>query len=337
MDHTQDIAGFLEHWERVGGERSAGASDHGQAVQVMTVHKSKGLQFPVVIVPDARMSSGTNHGELFWIDPGTAVPELEVALIRESKLSRGAELPELMEEEGLRTLDAMNLLYVAFTRAEQRLYALVPNATDVVNKGLMDFVATHPDLVSAAGESEPPRRTKHAPASETFKVPSLETGIPTLTIRLEAPADWDPADPDPYRSFGTAVHAVLARTRTAADLPTAFQHAIASGDLSAEQADRLVRLLGPMIGSPSLEPWFAPHLDVRAEATLITADGHSLRPDRLVIDGGRVRVLEIKTGKPLPDHEEQVRTYLDLLRELGHTDVEGAVWYLSDGQLRPVA
>jgi len=337
MDHTQDIAGFLEHWERVGGERSAGASDHGQAVQVMTVHKSKGLQFPVVIVPDARMSSGTNHGELFWIDPGTAVPELEVALIRESKLSRGAELPELTEEEGLRTLDAMNLLYVAFTRAEQRLYALVPNATDVVNKGLMDFVATHPDLVSAAGESEPPRRTKHAPASETFKVPSLETGIPTLTIRLEAPADWDPADPDPYRSFGTAVHAVLARTRTAADLPTAFQHAIASGDLSAEQADRLVRLLGPMIGSPSLEPWFAPHLDVRAEATLITADGHSLRPDRLVIDGGRVRVLEIKTGKPLPDHEEQVRTYLDLLRELGHTDVEGAVWYLSDGQLRPVA
>ena len=92
-----------------------------------------------------------------------------------------------------------------------------------------------------------------------------------------------------------------------------------------------------MMASPELAPWFAPDLDVRAEAALITAEGKSIRPDRMVVDGDHVRVLEIKTGKPSPAHEEQVRTYLELLRELGHTHVEGAVWYLTNGELRPVA
>ncbi|MBL7939515.1 MAG: UvrD-helicase domain-containing protein [Flavobacteriales bacterium] len=335
-DHTQDIGGFLEHWDRSGGERSTATPEQGQAVQVMTVHKSKGLQFPVVIVPDARMSSNTNHGELFWVDPGEAVPELEVALIRESRTSRGAELPEMIEEDGLRTLDALNLLYVAFTRPEQRLYAFVPDGTDAVTKGLIEFITANEQLVRPGGSVEPPRKKRSTEAAGPLFDITADHGPPTLTIRFEAPDDWDPADPDPRRAFGTAVHETLAATRTADDLPRSLQRAVSAGDLTEEQSAALLRHLGPRINSPDLAPWFAPHLDVRAEATLITADGHSLRPDRLVFDGDRVRVLEFKTGAPSQAHEHQVRAYLDLLRQLGHREVEGAVWYLSDGRLHPV-
>lgn len=337
MEHAQDIGGFLEHWERSGGERSAAAPDQGQAVQVMTIHRSKGLQFPVVIVPDARMTANTNHGELFWIEPGAAVPELDIALVRENALSRAAELPELLEEEGLRTLDAMNLLYVAFTRPEQRLYAFVPKANDAITKALLEFVTEHPSLSTMDEKAEPPRKARAQDTAEPLKDVSGGNVLPNLTIRFEAPADWDPSDPDPHRAFGTAVHAVLEATRTAADLPQALAHAVALGDLTAEQAEQLQRSLGPVIASPALEPWFAPHLDVRAEATLITAEGKSLRPDRLVIDGDRVRVLEIKTGRPSGTHADQVRRYFGLLRELGHHHVEGAVWYLGNGRIDPVA
>jgi hypothetical protein len=92
-----------------------------------------------------------------------------------------------------------------------------------------------------------------------------------------------------------------------------------------------------MISTPELSPWFAPHLDVRTEATLINALGHSLRPDRLVLEGDRVRVLEIKTGRPSEMHAGQVRTYMDLLHALGHERVEGSIWYLTDGRIIPVA
>ena len=336
MEHAQDIGGFLDHWERSGGERSTAAPEQGQAVQIMTVHKAKGLQFPVVIVPDARMAASGNHGELFWIDPGAAVPELEVALVRENKLSRGAGLPELVEEEGLRTLDALNLLYVAFTRPEQRLYAFVPEASDPVTKALIEFMTLNASLVAANDGREPPRKTRTTHAPEQLKDVCGGQALPNLTIRFEAPEEWDPTDLDPRRAFGTTVHDVLAATRTAHDLSASLAQAVRVGDLTETQAQALERSLGPMMTSPALAPWFAPHLDVRAEATLITADGNSLRPDRLVIDGDRVRVLEIKTGKPSPAHADQVRSYLDILRQLGHANVEGAVWYLVDGELQPV-
>jgi ATP-dependent exoDNAse (exonuclease V) beta subunit len=334
MDHAQDIGGFLEHWERSGGDRSTAPPADDRAIQVMTVHKSKGLQFPVVIVPDARMSGGVNHGELFWVDPGSAVPELHKALIRDNKTSRGAELPELIEEEGLRTLDALNLLYVAFTRAEHRLYAYVPAATDAVTKGLAEFVRTRPEIAEAAEDAEPAEPTPAA----TIAGPLIDVSSgnrPELTMRFEAPEDWDPAAPGTQRAYGTAVHAVIAATRTTEDLPKALERAVAIGDLSEKEAATLLLELEPMISSPELRPWFESGSEVYPEAALITADGQSIRPDRMLVEGDRIRVLEIKSGKPSPAHEEQVHSYLDLLREIGHTNVDGTLWYL-DGQLRTV-
>ncbi|MBK7114166.1 MAG: UvrD-helicase domain-containing protein [Flavobacteriales bacterium] len=335
-DHGPDIGGFLEHWERSGGERSTAAPDHARAVHVMTVHKSKGLQFPVVIVPQASMSGGPSHGELFWIDPRSAIPELDVALIRESKVARAAELPELVEEEGLRTLDALNLLYVAFTRAERRLYALVPDEKDVVTKALAAFVASHEALAVTPDNEEPPpqRRSQDAPIA-LRGVAGL--GASPATIRLEAEQDWDPMDPNTHRAFGTTIHTALEETRVPADLEVALLRAVQRGELASSQVAPLLARLFPMLHSDALAPWFAPHLDVRAESTLIDKDGHSLRPDRLVFDGECVRVLEFKTGKHASAHEDQVRRYLHLLRELGHSNVEGAVWYLFDDRLHPVS
>lgn len=336
-EHGQDIAGFLEHWERTGGERSTTATDHGQAVQVMTVHKSKGLQFPVVIVPDARMTVTGTRGNLFWVDPGDAVPELDIALIRESAISRAAELPELKEEEDLRILDALDLLYVAFTRPEQRLYAFVPHSNDAVTRGLLDFVATHGELARSPNMHETPRSSRVAHATSALRDVTPAGSPPDLTIRSEASRDWDPEDPDPFRGFGNAVHAALAETRIPEDLGPALRRAVDRNELTAEQAAGLHDRLGSMISTPELSPWFAPHLDVRTEATLINARGHSLRPDRLVLEGDRVRVLEIKTGRPSEMHAGQVRTYMDLLRAMGYERVEGSIWYLTDGRIIPVA
>lgn len=335
-NNAQDIGGFLEHWERKGGERNAGASGSATAVRIMTVHKSKGLQFPVVIVPDTRMTGGKNHGELFWVDPGAAVPELDVALVRDNKTLRNAGIPELVTEEGLRILDEMNLLYVAFTRPEQRLYAYVPDSNDPMNKALIEFINTSPDLVSDRGSAEKPRRTTLAAPSEPLINVTSGGDLPALTIRFEAPEDWDPEAPETHSAFGTAVHAVLASSRTMDDLPMAITRSVAAGDLTSAQAELLLRTLGPRIQANDLAPWFAPLADVRSEAALITSDGNSIRPDRMLIEGDRIRVLEIKTGNPSDDHTDQLRGYFELLRELGHVHVDGAIWYTATGAFIPL-
>lgn len=338
VEHGQDIGGFLEHWVRSAGDRSVAPPEHGQAIQVMTVHKSKGLQFPVVIVPNACMASTGNHGELAWIVPGDAIPDLPVALVKEGKAIRSAELPELVEEEALRALDAMNLTYVAFTRPEQRLYALVPGkAGDAITLGLRDLIDREGDGTTyTSGERTGPWKSRKEEDQHFLDDVSSPDALANVTLRFEAPDDWDPADPDPYRAFGNAVHAVLERVHAPTDLQAAIAEVAARGMLPGNAAGALQEELDTLLSSETVRGWFAPGLEVRNEATMITPEGKALRPDRVVLDGERVRVLDIKTGKAQETHHDQVREYMHHLRALGHADVEGALLYVRSGTLENV-
>lgn len=333
IEHAQDIGGFLEHWDRGGGDRSTAMSEGTDAVQVMTIHKAKGLQFPVVIVPDARMTSNRSHGELFWVTPGEAVPELSEALVKESKALRDIGLPELEEEQALRELDALNLLYVAFTRAEQQLHILVPPGTDPVTKALIAFAEENGHLFNGVVQAAPERQR--------------EIPVPTVVLRDVTThgqgAPWrirtngeEAGTTSEERRYGTAVHDLLAGIRVVEDVPRAVVTMVERGGLDPSQADALTVQLMSALSSPPLDRWFRATSGVRAEATIITADGSSLRPDRIAEDADGMHVLEIKTGKPSDAHRTQLRGYLDTLRAMGHVQVDGLLWYLASGTTEPV-
>ena len=336
-DHGQDIGGFLEHWERAGENRSVDPPDNGQAIQVMTIHRSKGLQFPVVIVPNTCMSSKGDLGDRIWIAPGDAVPELNVALVRSGKALRELELPELEEEAALSVLDSLDLLYVAFTRPEQRLYAKVHEyGADGITRELLRFLEANAGDRLIDGERTGPWKKRRSLEMEFLKeVTDGSTGSP-IAVRFEAPREWDPADPDPFRSHGDLVHDLLARVIGARDLVTTLKKAVLQGELSEEMAAALEEKLLPMITSEDLAPWFKPGLIVRSERTIITSKGNALRPDRVVIEGDVVRVLDIKTGKPYEEHVEQVAGYMQRLKELTGLKVEGALLYVRDGALQQI-
>jgi ATP-dependent exoDNAse (exonuclease V) beta subunit len=337
-DNGQDIGGFIAHWERTGGQRSIAPPEHGQAVQVMTVHKAKGLQFPVVIIPQISMSSRGNHGERHWIEPGGAIPELAVALVREAKDLNEAELPELKEENELRLLDLLNLTYVAFTRPEQRLYGMLSeSAMDAVSRGLLAYMDAHgTEGALELGARHAPWRSRTAMPSEVLNDVSSGDAMGSLVLRFEAPEDWDPEDPDPKRSFGNAVHYVLERVLVPEHLEAAIAEAVDTGMLTSEASATLTAELKTLLDSPSVRPWFDPRSVVRTEATIITAEGNALRPDRVLFDEGLVRVLDIKTGRPDAAHHDQVRAYMERLAQLGHPRVEGALLYVRQGILETV-
>lgn len=336
--HGQDIGGFLEHWSRSGHRRSVDPPENGQAIQVMTIHKAKGLQFPVVIVPDVCMSSKLQHGELIWIAPGEAVPELDIALVNKGKALREAKLPELEEEDQLNMLDSLDLLYVAFTRPEQRLYAKVQvsGADDITNKLLAFMDENGRDGKLMDGERTGPWKERSPSMVESLIDVAGDTKELPLSIRYEAPEEWDPADPDPFRAFGNVVHELLAQVNAANDLDQAIALAVIQGEITEELGEKLQRKLSPIIGSEAFKPWFGEGNKVLSERTIITSGGTALRPDRVVIDGDVVRVLDIKTGKPYPDHADQVQEYMRRLKELTGKRVEGALFYVREGSLLPL-
>ena len=336
--HGPDIDGFIDHWKRSGSNRSVAPPENGQAVQVMTIHKAKGLEFPVVIMPNASMTTRGDGQERLWVDPRPAVPDLDAALVRDSKMLQESGVTELQVEMGLRHLDALDLLYVAFTRPVHRLYAFIPeDAADIVSKGVMNYMNIHGSEGSLTiGERHPLTSAHHRQDAITLRDVSTPDAPLPMTMRWERPEDWVPGSSDPYRAHGRTVHAVLARIRTPHDLPDAISAAVRDGELPAEEAsllhDRLAQLrAGEQVGS-----WFAPGPDVRTEATIIDEQGTAWRPDRVILDHDLVRVLDIKTGQPREEHDEQVAGYMSLLKRMGHARVEGALLYVRTGELRPV-
>lgn len=339
------IGDFLEHWERKGVERAVQLPAANDTVQVLTIHKAKGLQFPVVIVPFTDMAGRQRDADGIWIAPGDLVPELPAALVRFSSL-RDMQVPEIDEEERLRRLDDLDLLYVAFTRPEQRLYALVPDIKkidaekkqkDPFGVELLEFVRDHGSEVYETGEATSPWKGKSTDGAGSDQWMALSAGVPTqphravVAIRREAPEEWSAHDPDPFRSFGRQVHAILERVAVPGDLERALGQAVAHREVGREMGIALHAKLSALLALPEVAPFFRPGLHVRSEATLIDQYGQAHRPDRIVMDGERTRVLDIKTGHRSEHHHEQVRTYVRLLREVDGGEVSGHLLYLGDG------
>jgi hypothetical protein len=155
-------------------------------------------------------------------------------------------------------------------------------------------------------------------------------------VRKDAPEQWDPADPDPFRSYGKAVHAILARVRVASDLPAAIAAEAEAWAFTPDEREDLQRRLAHLLELPAIQPFFAERVRVRNEVTIIDEKGDAHRPDRIVNDGMATRVLDIKTGDRSRDHKDQVLRYADLLRELGEQQVSAYLFYVREGIVEEV-
>ncbi len=333
-----DLSGFLEHWDRAAMNRSIGGTPGAGAIQVMTVHKAKGLQFPVVIVPEAGKSSRGGMGERIWIVPDPALQGPPSALVKKTTALTDLGIPELVEEDRLSKLDELDVLYVALTRPEQRLYVSVSGeGNDFLAKALREHLDLALGEVWSAGQRSPKVAKEKSPTAKariTFELtPAAPQGERTLAIRREAPEDWDPADPDPYRSHGRAVHAMLARVHTPKDLPEAIAMESVSWGLEPVTSEAIGKHLAILLAKPELAPFFRDGLEVHTETTLLDAQGNAVRPDRIVRESDQLRILDIKTGEPTEQHKQQVRNYAVLLQEVEGRPVVGYLLYIRSGEL----
>lgn len=331
-----DLPGFLEHWERTARKRSVGGPAGADAIQVMTIHKAKGLEFPVVIVPEAGKKPNGAGSERIWISPEPPVEGLPVALVGMRKmLSTELAVPEMQEEEELARLDELNVLYVALTRPVERLYISVQDGGEETwAAALCGHLGLNAGDTWTDGKREAPlsQPAGAAPAALGLR-PAAVQGERQWWIRQDAPEEWDPADPDPFRHHGKAIHAVLARVRTVNDLPGAMAREGNSWGLPPETADRIARHLAALLDRPDLAPFYGAGLQVHTETALLDPQGHLARPDRVVDDGEELRVLDIKTGRPSGKHREQVRGYVRLLQEVEQRPVKGFLLYVQPGEV----
>ncbi|WP_338768639.1 UvrD-helicase domain-containing protein [Bernardetia sp. ABR2-2B] len=134
---NDNLLDFLEHWERKKGRISISSPEGGAALRVMTIHKSKGLEFPVVIMPFADWKvtpRGTSQLWVEWEDNPIAPDLSTMILSMRDSMKDGIFSENYKKEWSLNFIDAINNLYVGLTRPTEKLFILTKEVSKLENK-----------------------------------------------------------------------------------------------------------------------------------------------------------------------------------------------------------
>ncbi len=333
---------FLDWWKKNRNTLSIVVAEGIDAVRVMTIHKAKGLQFPLVILPFAQ-EMRKNTRKYIWVelDPSVA-PGLDIAILPAEKGMESTTFGHLYVDERQKSmLDLVNILYVAMTRPGERLYILSkfsPKKKEEPDSlpTFFDFFLKHEGIwVEGQPLYEFGKRVNHSPGSLPGKLNTVQSGYAIssdwrqkIKIRLRAPQMWDMEQPTAKSQWGTRVHTLLSWIKTGNDVSAALEKGIFTGLIEKTDRENLEKRLWSVIRNPEMERFFSDAVVAKREAEILTPEGSFYRPDRVVIDGDRVTILDYKTGKPRLGHADQIKTYAGHLAAMGYSQIDRVLVYL---------
>lgn len=350
-----DLDLFLKEWENKQKDLCIAPPEGSDSVRVMTVHKSKGLEFPMVIVPYAEdIVLSRSQGSL-WCVPDARGTKLEsvadtaYSVNRSSILAQTLFSKDYLEDTAMQYVDNINVLYVALTRPKKGLKIIAtPSASGKIDNMadlLREYVEKEESGFTPCGsvwrKGEPydfhsVSRTAGQDRMELSDYPSFAPGK-RMRSRSDATDYFSPEGETGYaassRLRGKVLHDILSGVRTREDIPAAVGKACLSGNLPMDQKDAVLSLLlSKTAGRPE---WFSvPEESVLNEVSLFDGRGGVRRPDRVVVTGDSVYVIDYKFGQKEAKYQKQVRDYMWLFRKMGYKGIKGYLWYVleEDGE-----
>lgn len=386
MDALQDyvslngnsLRGFLKHWENVNPSISSPSS--GNSVRIMTIHKSKGLAFPYVILPFVENIT------LYKVDSQWCVPDLagtslsgvaegvyDVMLSSNSEATLFAR--HYKEERFLQQVDNINTLYVAMTRPAFGLDIIAQKPSEKFLKAdtlefsdfsqLLYFYARKIHLPLQEDQktvcfrygtmvnfNDVRESDKEAvdifPITEGEEYPSIALNIDvdegavhergrlkfsadSLDFFLE---DGHAGGMTSKRLKGVILHDVLSRVVSEDDVETSVRMAVNSGELSEDEYDDAMNLLSERLADVRDRGWFSPGDGyVLNEASVMNSDGRIYRPDRVVVKGNNVEIIDYKFGEPDQRYHRKMMLYAQMWKNMGDYDVSAFLWYVTSGEV----
>lgn len=359
-----DGPAFLRRWnDKISTSSIPSSSQDG--IRMMTVHTSKGLQAPNVFIPfcDWAFEADMQNSKLWCDIEGVRTESGEPALMPvplSSTLNETPLRPQYELEHHMQRIDNLNLLYVAFTRAAERLF-IYASENSPFGSFCGDYEAGSLFWDTPAKSQGEAKKVNPTEPFSFRGVESIPASCYSTTSHIEFRQSqdsrtygWDMAanltqEPDvDRRVFGTICHDILSSIGvypSVADAEQAVRDAVErtylQGHIPTEALrDEALALLVDTVTSPDMQPYFTGSWRVLCEETILFQDVHhqlcDRRMDRVLWDGDRAIVLDYKFGHDDPKYDRQVRQYMQICRAMGASTVEGYLWLANDRKLQPV-
>ncbi len=335
--HRNDSNEFLEWFDEQDKLSTATASDQ-DAVQLMTIHKAKGLEAPIVIYP---VLIPRNHNTVeLWVNIEDKSLEVPASMVKLNNKTHTLFDDAYNEERKKAEMDDLNVLYVALTRPKEKLLIYCeqpPKEGNGYTSLLHDYVQQH--LPHMEGDSElyatgvDSNKTANAPKAEKFACQPLErVSFPDWTDKIRIANQGSKAldkELQEHILHGLRMHEILASIITPEDIDPAIEQFSARHQLEPNESDKLKSDLAALVNDIQCKRFFEPCNKVLNEQSLYY-HGKVLRPDRIVFFDNETWVVDFKTGGFHEAYRQQIADYCAALAEMGHPNVKGCLLFVGN-------
>ncbi len=364
---SADLSRFLKWWDETGYKKTIATPDGQNAIRILTIHKSKGLGFKVVLIPfaDWEIDHRPTKPIILWCHPKEPpFNRLHLVPVRYSQsLGKTIFATDYFNERLHAFIDNLNLLYVAFTRSKEELIVFAPrpdkikeqtgqaekisSLADVLWTGLCtdvqgDDLITLPSSFDIStgffelGNWQRAVMKKELEDIQEYEMERLNSISPDDRLQLRLRGK-DYFFDDVQRKHGALMHEILSGIHSYKDIDVTVERYLLKGLISREEETVLKNRLAVLLNKPEVLAWYDGTARVLNEVNILVGGGASKRPDRVMIIKDKVIVVDYKFGKQFKKiYHNQVRNYLSLIRQMGYKQVEGFLWYVELDKIEEV-
>ena len=341
------ISDFLLYWDANSGKLSIPSPEGKEAVRIMTIHTSKGLEFPVVIFPFAEEDYSKGPREKIWLNADEEQVGLPKVLVdKNNNVSGYGESAALIYQQKKQEelLDDINILYVAMTRAEEQLYiisAIVSRNKDGIlpsntasffikfleeksqyDEGKLEYEFGSAEKLSETEESK----------DETEIIPQLTTTLNMKNIKIAQRESlmWNTKQQKAIE-YGNILHEILSFIKTKDDIDLALTKAIENGLIISSQKEDVLKTIYEIVNHQDLSLFFSNEHKILNEKTIIQKEGNLVIPDRMVLTKlNEIYLLDYKTGTHQTKYQLQLENYQNAIEKMGFKVTKKALVYIGD-------